>query len=197
MRAYQAGDVAAFEQLMVRKERSVWAFVRRFSGDGATADDLLQEVFLRVVRGAVDWRGQAKVSTWIFTIARNVCIDHARTVTHHRRAASIDAPLRPTEEESGPILRDRIAGPAPGGEKDALNNELRASLEQAIDALPPEQKEVFLMREVLDMSYAEIAVTVGDSEMTVNSRMRYALRKLREALNSFHEAGAASSQRRR
>ena len=193
MLAYQAGDVAAFDQLMLRNERRVWAFVRRFSPDGATADDLLQEVFLRVVRAAVEWKVEAKVSTWIFTIARHVCIDHARTASHRPRAASIDAPVRAAEDESGPILRDRIAGPAAGGEREALNKELRASLDRAIDALPPEQKEVFLMRELMDMSYAEIAAAMGDSEMTVNSRMRYALRKLREALGAFHETKTAPS----
>jgi RNA polymerase sigma-70 factor (ECF subfamily) len=193
MLAYQAGDVAAFDQLMLRNERRVWAFVRRFVLDGATADDLLQEVFLRVVRGAVEWKGEAKVSTWIFTIARHVCIDHARAASQRPRAASIDAPVRPGEDESGPILRDRIAGPAAGGEHEALNQELRTSLDRAIDALPPEQKEVFLMRELMDMSYAEIAAAVGDSEMTVNSRMRYALRKLREALGAFHETKTAPS----
>ena len=194
MLAYQAGDVHAFDQLMLRNERRVWAFVRRFSPDGATADDLLQEVFLRVVRGAGEWRGDAKVSTWIFTIARNVCIDQARSAVHHPRAASIDAPVRASEDESGPILRDRLAGPGEGGETAALNSELRASLDRAIDALPPEQKEVFLMRELMDMSYAEIAAAVGDSEMTVNSRMRYALRKLREALGAFHETKTMPSR---
>lgn len=187
MLAYQTGDVAAFEQLMLRNERRVWAFVRRFSRDGSTADDLLQEVFLRVIRAAGDWKGNAKVSTWIFTIARNVCIDHARTLTNQPRTASIDAPVRSAEDESGPILRDRIAGPAAGGESEASNSELRASLDRAIDGLPPEQREVFLMRELMDMSYAEIAAAVGDSEMTVNSRMRYALRKLRDTLGAFHE----------
>jgi RNA polymerase sigma-70 factor (ECF subfamily) len=79
MGAYQAGDLAAFQQLLARHERPLWTFLRRFVGDAATAEDLLQEVFLRVVRAAGEWKGEAKFSTWLYTIARNLCTDQAPT----------------------------------------------------------------------------------------------------------------------
>ena len=74
-----------------------------------------------------------------------------------------------------------------------MNRELRASIDQAVDALPPEQREVFLMREVMDLSIAEIAQAVGASEPTVKSRMRYALEKLRDRLGAFYDQRQASA----
>jgi RNA polymerase sigma-70 factor (ECF subfamily) len=195
MVVYQQGDVAAFEELMARHERPLWTFVRRFVGDDATAEDVLQEVFLRVVGAAGDWKSQARVSTWLYTIARNLCTDHARRAVH-RRASSLDAPAglsadgSPNEswdESSGPVLGDRIAAATPGAEGEAMDRELRLHIDRAVDLLPTEQREVFLMREVMDLSFSEIAVAVGASEPTVKSRMRYALEKLRQALVTFHE----------
>src|SRR5262245_56125692 len=77
LQAYRAGDVRAFERLVARYEKPVWNFLRRFVADAATAEDLLQEVFLRVVKSADEWRGAAKFSTWLYTIARNLTVDHA------------------------------------------------------------------------------------------------------------------------
>jgi RNA polymerase sigma-70 factor (ECF subfamily) len=91
-------------------------------------------------------------------------------------------------------LADRIAAPAKGAEGDALDGELRASIDRAVDALPADQKEVFLMREMMDMAFAEIARAVGASEPTVKSRMRYALEKLRGTLGAFYETRAASAE---
>ncbi len=197
MAAYQAGDVAAFQELVLRHERPLWTFLRRFVRDAATAEDLLQEVFLRVVRAAGDWKGDAKFSTWLYTIARNLCTDQARRAVH-RRALSLDAaaPGAPMGDEgSGPVLGDRIAGGsgtlAPA-EDAAMDRQLGAEMNRAVDALPDDQREVFLMREVMDMPFSEIALAVGASEPTVKSRMRYALEKLRLALAGFHDASAAS-----
>jgi len=187
MAAYQQGDAAAFEALMARHERPLWTFVRRFVGDPDTAADLLQEVFLRVVGAAADWKPDAKVSTWLYTIARNLCTDHARRAVH-RRASSLDAPVRPISgDSSGPILVDRVAARDAGAEDEAMDRELRLHIDRAVDLLPADQREVFLMREVMDLSFAEIARAVGASEPTVKSRMRYALEKLRQALGAFHE----------
>lgn len=193
MAAYQAGDVASFEQLMARYERPLWAFIKRFVHDPALAEDLLQEVFLRVIRAAGDWKQDARVSTWLYTIARNLCTDHARRAVH-RRALSLDASARASGDGdgSGPLLSDRVASKTAGAERDALDRELRAHIDRAVDALPVDQREVFLMREVMDLSFADIAQAVGASEPTVKSRMRYALEKLRQALGAFYETGASS-----
>jgi RNA polymerase sigma-70 factor (ECF subfamily) len=197
MTAYQGGDVASFEELMVRYERPLWAFMKRFVGDPTLAEDLLQEVFLRVIRAAGDWKQDARVSTWLYTIARNLCTDHARRAVH-RRALSLDAPVRASSDGagSGPVLSDRVASKIAGAEREALDRELRTHIDRAVDALPVDQREVFLMREVMDLSFAEIAQAVGASEPTVKSRMRYALEKLRHALGAFYETGASAGGER-
>jgi len=86
MLAYRAGDVSAFERLVARYEKPIWNFLRRSVRDPATAEDLLQEVFLRLIKSVgepqAEWRGAAKLSTWLYTVARNLCVDHARRAVH-------------------------------------------------------------------------------------------------------------------
>src|SRR5687767_2891733 len=90
MAAYQKGDLGAFAELVGRHEKRLWSFVRRFVAERTAAEDLLQEVFLRVIKSAPEWKPDAKVSTWLYTIARNLCTDHARRAAF-RKAASLDA----------------------------------------------------------------------------------------------------------
>jgi RNA polymerase sigma-70 factor, ECF subfamily len=180
MMAYRSGDAAAFAELVTRHEKPLWSFLRRLTRDDGVAEDLLQETFMRVIHSAHGWRPEAKFTTWIYTIARNLCIDHARKQAH-RRALSLDGDGR-REEDSSPGLHERMAAREPDAERVAHNRELARSLERAIAELPEAQREVFLMREVLELPFAEIAQVVNASEATVKSRMRYALERLREAL---------------
>jgi RNA polymerase sigma-70 factor, ECF subfamily len=186
MAAYQQGDVAAFAELVARHEKRLWSFVRRFVADSATAEDLLQEVFLRIVKSATEWQASAKFSTWLYTIARNLCTDNARRGAL-RKADSLDQTPGPGRDDSGPHRIDKIAGSDPNAEKAAMNREIADRVDRAVAELPLEQREVFLMREVMDMSFAEIAVATKASEPTVKSRMRYALERLRTALGEFSE----------
>lgn len=181
MLAYQRGDATAFAELVTRHEKPLWSFLRRQVQGDAVAEDLLQETFMRVIHGAASYRPDAKFATWLYTIARHLCIDHARK-QKHRRALSLDG-HGPSEEDSSPRLHERVAGADRGAEHDTQNRELGARLDRALAALPEEQREVFLMREVLDLPFAEIARAVDASEPTVKSRMRYALQRLREALS--------------
>jgi RNA polymerase sigma-70 factor (ECF subfamily) len=180
MTAYQRGDANAFAELVARHERPLWCFLRRSTRDDAAAEDLLQETFMRVIHGASGWRPEAKFSSWLYTIARNLCIDHARK-QKHGRPVSLDA-QRQRDRESAPPLREQLPGQDMGAERIAQNRELAARLEHAIAALPEAQREVFLMREALELPFAEIAQMIGVSEPTVKSRMRYALERLRSAL---------------
>jgi RNA polymerase sigma-70 factor (ECF subfamily) len=188
MAAYQKGDVAAFGELVARHEKRLWNFLRRFVRDNATAEDLLQEVFLRVVKSAVQWQPSAKVSTWLFTIARNLCTDQARRA-EFRQAESLDQ-AKAGDEGSGLRRIDRVAANSGDAEREAMGREIASLVDRAVGELPVEQREVFLMREVMDMSFAEIAAQVGASEPTVKSRMRYALQRLRSSLGELHEATA-------
>jgi RNA polymerase sigma-70 factor, ECF subfamily len=186
MTAYQAGDVQAFERLVARHEKPVWNFLRRFTRDAAATEDLLQEVFLRVVKSAGDWKRTAKFSTWVYAIARNLCIDQSRRAVH-RQASSLDGPLR-SDPDSTETLHDRIPAQQSGADQRLSDRQAAARIDAALAQLPEEQREVFLMREAMDLSFAEIAAVVGVSEPTAKSRMRYALLKLREALIDLHEA---------
>jgi len=182
--AYRAGDVAAFEALLARYEKPIWSYLRRFVRHDEAAEDLLQEVFLRVVRDAQDaaapgWKGQAKFSTWLYTIARNLCVDRSRR-EGIRRAASLDAA---SDDGDAPVsLHDRIPGTVRAADAVLADRQAAQRIDRAIAALPDDQREVFLMREVMELPFAEIATVVGASEPTVKSRMRYALEKLRSAL---------------
>jgi RNA polymerase sigma-70 factor, ECF subfamily len=180
LQAYRAGDVRAFERLVARYEKPIWNFLRRFVADAATAEDLLQEVFLRVVKSADEWRGAAKFSTWLYTIARNLTVDQSRRAVH-RNAASLDGPAH-AGSDSTATLHDRLPSPDRRADDLASDRETKRRIDEAVAALPAEQREVFLMREVMEMPFAEIATAVGASEPTVKSRMRYALEKLRVAL---------------
>ena len=193
MQAFQAGDAAAFATLVKRHETKLWNFVRRYVGDAATAEDLLQDVFMRVLAHAAQWTPAAKVTTWMYTIARNLCTDHARRAVH-RNAVSLDGAPSPrmAEEDSGPVLVERLAGSDLGGEHNVSTGQMVKELDLALSAMPAEQREVFLMREVMELSFAEIAESVGASVPTVKSRMRYALERLREALVAFRESGTHS-----
>jgi len=194
--AYRGGDVRAFEKLLARYEKPIWSFLRRFVRDAEAAEDLLQEVFLRVVRDAQEanaaWKGQSKFSTWLYTIARNLCIDRARR-SAVRGADSIDGPTD-GEPETATTFHERIAAPGPQTDAVVAGREAARRIDRAIAELPDDQREVFLMREMMELPFAEIASVVGVSEPTVKSRMRYALEKLRAALADLGDAGPGTAE---
>jgi RNA polymerase sigma-70 factor, ECF subfamily len=200
--AYRGGDVRAFEKLLARYEKPIWSFLRRFVRDAEAAEDLLQEVFLRVVRDAQEsgpaWKGEAKFSTWLYTIARNLCIDRARR-TAVRGSGSPSGPPSMDVSSDGEgqtaTLHERIAAPGPSTDAVVAGRQAARRIDRAVAELPDDQREVFLMREVMELPFAEIASVVGASEPTVKSRMRYALEKLRIALAHLgdNRSGAAES----
>ena len=100
---YQRGDVRAFEVLLTRHRKPVFNFILRFVREPAVAEDLLQETFLRVIKGVDAYEKQAKFTTWLYTIARNLCVDHSRR-QKHRRAASLDAPMDSSEKDGATLL---------------------------------------------------------------------------------------------
>lgn len=180
MLRFKSGEARAFELLLARHRRGVFNFCLKMLGDRAAAEDAMQEVFLRVVRSAKDWERQAKVTTWLYTIARNHCIDAIRKAGY-RKTASLDHALN--DQEGDAPLGERVAdeeGIAP--DRGAESARMRLILARAIAALPAEQREVFVMREHAGMPFKDIAAVVGVPENTVKSRMRYALEHLRQSL---------------
>jgi RNA polymerase sigma-70 factor (ECF subfamily) len=176
MRRYQAGDVGAFEALLRRHRAAVHAFLFRFTGDAARAEDLAQETWLRIVAAAPRWERRARFTTWALSIARNLAADDARRAVH-RAADSLDCAA-----PGATPLADAVAADGPGPDRGAESALLRPKLEAALSALPEEQREVFVLREYAGVPFAEIAEITGAPVPTVKSRMRYALEGLRAEL---------------
>ncbi len=187
MGRYQDGDARAFEVLLRRHRRPVFNFLLRSTAAREAAEDLMQEVFLRIVRGAGEFRREAKFTTWLYSIARNLCVDHSRRMKF-RRHTSLDAPAGDgVEGDSRASLVDFVRDGAPGASphRSSVNKDLREQLQRAIESLGEEQREVFVMREYLGLQFKEIAEVVGCPENTVKSRMRYALEALRKQLKEY------------
>jgi RNA polymerase sigma-70 factor (ECF subfamily) len=187
MLRFRDGDVRAFEILLQRHRQSIFEFILRSVGphNVTQAEDLTQETFLRVVKQASAYEQRAKFTTWLFTLARNLCIDASRR-RKHRKTTSLDS----TDEEGNNLL-DRTASGGPAVDRQVIGHQLQARLEEAISSLPEDQREVFLMRESADLSFKEIADVIGVSENTVKSRMRYALEKLRASLDEYQDMARA------
>jgi len=148
------------------------------------AEELLQEVFLRVVRSKDRYERTAKLTTWLYTIARNLCVDESRRAKF-RRTTSLDTPRRGVDDE-GPAMVETVAADDVPTDDRAAAPQIRQRIARAIDLLPEDQREVFLMRQINGLSFKEIGDIVGAPENTVKSRMRYALEKLRQDLADFN-----------
>ena len=187
---YQRGDRDAFAMLVGRHHKQIYNFVLRQLRTPALCEDVTQEVFMRLVQNAAEFKHEARFSTWLYAIARNLCIDQLRRL-QHRRHPSLDVPLG--SEAEGRTLGDTIATehPTSNAERSAVSAEVQASILKAVESLPDDQREVFLLREVADLPFRDIAEITGASENTVKSRMRYALDRLKLALSEFEEYARA------
>ncbi|WP_266223393.1 RNA polymerase sigma factor [Paraliomyxa miuraensis] len=182
MDEFRLGDSDAFEVLVTRHSRGLYNFLLRSVHAPARAEELLQEVLLRVIRSKDRYRRSARFTTWVYTIARNLCVDESRRA-RFRDHESLDAPLRRRAGHgNAPSLLATIPSDDLPLELMAQSPRLRARINGAVLRLPADQREVFLMRLMAGMSFREIGETVGAPENTVKSRMRYALDKLREEL---------------
>jgi RNA polymerase sigma-70 factor (ECF subfamily) len=179
--SYAAGDAAAFNTLYARHERPVFRFLRRSLGaDGeAFADELHQDVWLAVVRNAARYEPRARFTTWLYGIARSKLIDHWRA---RRPAVSLDDPAGDDDGDDATLLDRLPAGPAVQPEVQALTRAQAAAFLRAVEALPPVQREAFLLHAEGELTLAEIGTLTGVGLETAKSRLRYALAKLRTTL---------------
>ena len=173
----------AFEQLYDRHETGVWRFVFRSVQNNAVTDDLVQELWFAVTRSAASYVPSAKFKTWLFTMARNRVIDHVRTAKNH---ASIDA----ENEEGESMFSDLAADSRLGPLRQVSSREQAKALLDAIEQLPEDQREAFLLQAEGGMSVEDIAVAIGVTFETAKSRLRYARNKLKTLLADFAEASA-------
>jgi RNA polymerase sigma factor (sigma-70 family) len=179
MLAYAGGDSAAFERLYDRHEAPVYRFLLRSVGNRAAAEELLQEVWLAVVRNAGRYRPQALFRTWLYRIARTRLIDHWRA-RDPAILLSLDAPAASNADGCDVLLGDTIAADESQQPlAQALARAQALALVGAVEALPPAQREVFLLHAQGDLTLAQIAEVTGAGFETAKSRLRYALDKLR------------------
>jgi RNA polymerase sigma-70 factor (ECF subfamily) len=186
---YQRGDRTAFAQLVRRHQGALYNFAFRQLRTQSVAEDVVQEAFIRVVQNAADFKHEARFTTWLYTIARNLCIDQMRKRAL-RKHPSLDE-ARSGEDGDGPTLGEQTADTRASVERDAAGSEIKIRIARAVEALPDEQREVFLMREVANLPFKEIADITGVPENTVKSRMRYALERLQDALSEYEEYARA------
>ncbi len=192
---FKSGDARAFRTLVGRHRTPVYNFILRYVNNRQRAEDVLQETWLKVVRSSQEYEPRARFSTWVYTIARNLCVDAARKESY-RQAESLDAPVGAADADGpsrGEVTAD-VENASP--ERAAHNRGLRPLITKALEQLPAEQREVFMLREYSGVSFKEIAEVTGVNENTVKSRMRYALEGLRRHLESAGVDGDLSEEGR-
>ncbi len=176
MVAFQRGDNRAFEQLVKRHQHGVYNFVLRFLGNRETAEEVFQEVFIKVCRASQSYTPNGKFTTWLYTIVRNQCVD-----TFRRQKVREAISLEGNKEEDLKLI-DTLASDDVAQDVLTSAHEIEGVLEFALSRLNEDQREVFLLREKEGLKFEEIAEITGVSVNTVKSRMRYALEGLRRSL---------------
>jgi RNA polymerase sigma-70 factor (ECF subfamily) len=165
-----AGDPEAWQELVVSQHRRIYAICYRFTGSGTDAEDLTQEVFLKLYRNLASFDVErGSFQTWITTLARNLLVDHFRRTRLERASDSLDASF--SGDDNGATLADRLADMRPSQEAHAAGMELRVRIQQALAQLSPELREAVILRDLEDMDYKEIAQVLRIPEGTVKSRI--------------------------
>jgi len=167
MLAYRGGDAGAFETLYVRHRARLFRFVLRSIRPRAAAEEIYQEVWMRVIEARGRYEPQARFTTWLYTIAHRLVVDH------WRRGALSVVSLDSVELESN--------SPDPARHAEARQSLRKFAL--AVEALPQAQRETFLLHEEGGLTAAEIAAATGCGEEAAKSRLRYAMAKLRAAVD--------------
>ena len=176
-----AGDEAGFNYLAGKYHRAMINFLYRMVHNQAVAEELAQEVFLRVYRSRESYRAEAKFTTWLYRIATNLAVNHARDTRHERSAQNVylDAP----DEESG--ATPDVADDAPTVEQKLLRDERMAAIRAHVMALPERQRMAVLMHKYQGMDYRQIGEVLKLSESATKSLLFRAYQTLREKLKDF------------
>ncbi len=170
VRQCMAGDQHAWSQLVAAQHRRIYAICYRFTGSATDADDLTQDVFLKLYRNLASFDlHKGTFQTWITTLARNLLVDHFRRTRLERASDSLDAPF--DADENGPTLADRLADPRPSQDHHVAGLELKVRIQHALKQLSPELREAVILRDLEDMDYKDIAEVLRIPEGTVKSRI--------------------------
>jgi len=176
MLRYRRGDVRAFEILYTKHKGALYRYLQRMCRDKEVANDLFQEVWSRVISSRERYEVRAQFTTFLFQIAHNCAIDYFRRAERQKVSQTDDV------DE----LQDRL----PGADTErpdtrASESQLRAAFKQALQRLPEEQRQAFVLREEGGLSLEEIGKVTGVTMETAKSRLRYALAKLRATLSVY------------
>ena len=179
MQAFARGDAAAFERLYARHKGPTYRYFLRHTSDRSTADELHQEVWLGVVRARERYVVDARFTTWLYTLARHRLVDHWRA----RRGVQFMS----LDESNDGTPPDRLPdgdppADSPGPLDMVIDAEAGRRLQQALAEVPAAQRDAFLLHVEAGLSLAEIAKLCGEPAETIKSRLRYAYRRLRAAL---------------
>jgi len=171
------GDLESFNQLVVRWERPIYALAYRVIGREEDARDVCQETFLRAFRAIKGFKGQAKISSWLYRIALNLCRDWIR---RERRAPLVQAPegLDPMD------LANELPAPIESLDETVSRREITSAVARAIAALPEEQRTAIILKEYHGLTFQEIADMLGCPLSTVKTRLYQGLSVLRRELGS-------------
>ena len=175
--AVQAGDTDSLGVLVVRWQEPLYRFVYRMLPRPDDARDVCQETFLRVLKKANRFKKGSRFSTWMYQIALNLCRDQAR---RRKRWGLLMAESRAFDEQIGPPADSHSPGVDPSASFD--QREKQAAIAAALTEIPPEQREVLILKEYEGLKFCEIAEILGCPESTIKSRMYYGLNGLRTVL---------------
>jgi RNA polymerase sigma-70 factor (ECF subfamily) len=177
----KAGDDSAFEYLVQKYRRPMLSFMYRMAHNTAVAEDLAQEVFLRVYRSREKYEASAKFTTWLYRIASNLAVNHARDTRHQRpeNTVSLDEP----EPDTG--LTMDLPDTSLTAEEAIVKRERLAAIRQRVEALPERQKMALIMHKYQQMDYRQIADVLKLSESAIKSLLFRAYETLRVQLKEF------------
>lgn len=176
MQSYRGGNAAAFDQLYERHRLAVFNYLYRHLGQAALAEDIFQDVWLRVIRAADQWQANSSFTAWLFRIAHNRLVDHWRSQRN-------DASLPNDELQADGFQADEVVADRQSSvEHSTLLADCLARLQQLLARLKPDQRDVFVLQQEAGLTLEQIAQVTAVGRETVKSRLRYALQKLRAGL---------------
>ncbi len=165
-----AGDAAAWEEIVQRYNRRIYNICYRFAGTGDDAQDLTQEVFIKMYRTLNSYDvDRGAFMTWVTTMTRNLLVDHFRKTKQDRVTDSLDGV--PSEHEDTMPLSDRIQDKSAPPDARVQSRETSETVHRALEKLSPELREAVILRDLQDMDYREIATVLKVPEGTVKSRI--------------------------
>ncbi len=168
----QRGDASAFEALVAAYEKNVYNLALRMTGRPEDAEDMAQEAFLKAYSSIRSFRGDSKFSVWLYRIVSNVCLDHLRRQSR-RQTVSLSA-----EDDEGEDVQLDLADTAQSPEALLERKLTRESVRRGLAQLPPDARQILLLREIQGLSYEEIGETLGLEPGTVKSRIFRARKRL-------------------